>query len=133
MQHFGELGAAFFWLGVFGVAIVAILTPAIRHREVQKTLRKAIEQGQTVDPALIETVLKGDPPPEQPAVPIFQGFLIGGCITMAAGIGLCVLGLFLAARDHVEFHPLVAVSIMVMLIATALLILSRILKPRPGE
>lgn len=50
-------GAVAYWVFIGVVAVVAMLSPYLRQLEVQKTIRKAIEAGESLDPAMLDRLL----------------------------------------------------------------------------
>jgi hypothetical protein len=63
-----------------------------------------------------------------------MGLLIAGGVTLAAGIGLPIMGYFVArSGDSEAFYPLVGVGILTSLIGIALLILSALVRGRRTE
>ncbi len=77
-------GAVAYWVFIGVVAVVAMLSPYLRQREVQKTLRKMIEAGQTLDPATLERLQAR--PNRTP-----EGIICRGLIITTLGPGLWVL------------------------------------------
>jgi len=123
----GIAGAAF-WVFVAAVAIAGIWREVVFRRESETTLRLAIEKGQTLDPAVVEKLLK----PRSKRGP--EGLLVAGGLNVAAGIGLPVLGYLLEASGNGRaFYPLLGVGILTFLIGVAFILLSGLLRTRRGN
>jgi len=126
------VGAASFWAFV-AVCVAAGAAQAIfRNREAQKTIRQAIDKGQTLDAETLERLLRGNGPLGAPGAgagpgPAPQtrfGFIAGGLIMLCIGIGLAVMGWFISLDQPGAFHPMLGVGCLVGLIGVALLITS---------
>ena len=119
------VGAAAFWAFV-AVCVAAGAAQAIfRNRETQKTIRLAIEKGQTLDPATLERLLQGNAPVSPSAPQARFGLITGGLVMLCIGVGLAVMGWFISLDEPGAFHPLLGVGSLVGLIGVALLIASR--------
>ena len=105
-----------FWIVVVVVVVATMWRRTTLQREMLETVRRAIDKGQTLDPALLDRVLRSD-------TPHTSGMLAGSFATIAAGVGLAVMGYFLRMGDQPDaFYPLLGVGFMVGLIGVALLV-----------
>lgn len=93
-MHFPWMGVIF-WVGVFTWFSVVAWTRFLRERERQQTLRAFATSGQPMDPETVERlfpkhVFTAQMHGSQPATPesTVRGLLIGGIVTLSAGIGL---------------------------------------------
>src|SRR3954451_12420515 len=77
------VGAAGFWLFVAAIVVSAVLSQALKHRETQKTIRLAIEKGQSLDPETVGRLLSSNGPPP----PSRFGLAAGGLVMVCIGIG----------------------------------------------
>ena len=68
------VGAAAFWLFVAACGVTSLLIPILMHRETQRTIRLAIEKGQTLDVATLDRLLR----PMSPSMAAPEQLLIGG-------------------------------------------------------
>ena len=119
------VGAAAFWAFV-AVCVAAGAAQAIfRNRETQKTIRLAIEKGQTLDPATLERLLKGNAPATAPPSQTRFGLITGGIVMLSIGAGLAVMGWFISLDQPGALHPMLGVGCLVGLIGVALLLASR--------
>ena len=118
------VGAAAFWAFV-AVCVAAGAAQAIfRNRETQKTIRQAIESGQTLDPATLERLLRGQAPTPQSAPQTRFGLITGGIVMLCIGAGLAIMGWFISLDQPGAFHPMLGVGSLVGLIGVGLLVAS---------
>jgi hypothetical protein len=78
-----------FWLGVAAVIVASMILGLLRRREVERTIRLAIEKGQALDPATVEA-LRGHLRDSRQDT--FSRLLIAGIVTLSAGGGLALMG-----------------------------------------
>jgi hypothetical protein len=110
-----ELAPAMFWMFVAVIIVAAIWRKTTLQREQLATIRMAIEKGQPLDPAMMDRVLRQ--PPEK------ESMIGGALVTMASGVGLGIMGFFIAiGGDREALYPLIGVGCMVALIGVALLV-----------
>lgn len=116
------IGVAF-WIFVALVVLAAIWLAFARNREMQKTIRLAIEKGMQLDPALVDHLVKrksGKP----------EDYQIGGIISIAVGIGLPILGFFIRRIEPDSFFPIVGSGILVGLIGISLIVCGMLVSRR---
>ena len=92
--------ALIFWTFIAIVAVAGMVKEFANKREVQRTLRAAIEKGQPLDPAVVETILStsaGQP----------ERLAAAGIIVAAAGIGMIPLGLFIGMLAGDARYPII--------------------------
>jgi Domain of unknown function (DUF6249) len=126
------VGAAAFWMFVAVCVVAGAWGSISRNRESQKTIRQAIDKGQTLDPQTIERLLHSNrPPPPNPA-----GFLVGGLVLICIGVGLPVMGWFIqlggGQNSGGAFYPMIGVGCLVGLLGVALLIASVLVRKPNG-
>ena len=123
------VGAASFWMFIAVVVAAGVAGAAFRHHETQKTIRKAIESGQSLDPATLDGLLRATrssgPPPR-------AGFLAGGIIMLAIGAGLGVIGWATSQTHPDQLYPGLGAGAMVGFIGLALLLCGLLIN-RPGN
>lgn len=119
-----------FWGGLWAIAIVAILLPMFREREMQKTLRHAIEKGQTLDPAIVEALMAPQRP--KPKLPIAKQFLVASAVLIGLGLGSMVMSWFVSQIAAIAFYPIMGGGIVLGIMGAAFLLLSRLLDSRKG-
>ena len=119
------VGAAAFWAFVAVCVAAGAAQSIFRHRETQRTIRQAIESGQTLDPATLERLLQGNAPAPQPAPQTRFGLITGGIVMLCIGAGLAIMGWFISLDQPGAFHPMLGVGSLVGLIGVGLLVASR--------
>jgi hypothetical protein len=115
----GLIGVAF-WIFVAIVVLASIWLAFARNREMQKTIRLAIEKSVQLDAALIDKLVK-----RRSGIP--EDYYVGGIVCIAVGIGLPILGYFfgrIEAEPELQFvcGILVGAGILVGLIGISLIV-----------
>ena len=125
----GIAGAAF-WMFLAIIFVAVVWQKISNRREAHKTMRLAIEKGQTLDDKLVLSLLEEMPQQKQRLrLDVSNIFFISGVITLAVGLGLPVMGYFIGLASEGEaLLPLTGVGFLVDFVAIALLILSRVLR-----
>jgi Domain of unknown function (DUF6249) len=125
MQNIGAyLVAVTFWIFIGAVAIAGMVYEYKRRRIGIEVLRLAIEKGQPLDPVLVEkltTYEHGETPVEPVQVKI------GGVITVAGGVGVCLLSFFVSRVFPIALYPTLGAGVLVICIGVGLLIGARVL------
>lgn len=126
----GYLVAVTFWIFVGAVAIAGMVYDYKRRRTGMELLRMAIEKGQPLDPALVDklTSYEREEPPVQPVQ-----IKIGGIITIAGGVGVCLLSFFLDRVFPIAFYPTLGAGVLVVCVGIGLLIGARSLARARAE
>jgi hypothetical protein len=116
------LAGAAFWIFIGAVCIAGIIADQLRRRGDNEVLRAAIEKGQTLDPALLERLTRSqrDDKPLDP-----HDLKLGGIITSAAGVGICLLSFFISQVAPVALYPILGGGCLVICIGVGLLIGAR--------
>jgi len=125
MQTMGAyLVAATFWIFIGAVAIAGMIYDYKRRRIGIDLLRVAIEKGQPLDPMLVDklTSYERDDTPIQPVQ-----VKVGGVITMAGGVGVCLLAFLVGRVFPIAFYPTLGGGALVICIGVGLLIGARVL------
>ena len=113
-----------FWVFVGAAAVAGIVTDYKRRRGTVDVIRAAIEKGQQLDPALIEKLTSHDRRDEQ-IEPVHVK--LGGIITLAAGVGICLLSFFISRIAPIALYPILGGGVLVISIGVGLLIGARTL------
>lgn len=117
-----SVGVAF-WMFLAVAAVAGIIGDYKKRRLALEPLKLAIERGQQLDPAIIEQLLAGQKePPLQP-----EKLQLAGIITIASGVGLAVLSLFLAQVNPKLPYVLLGVCGAAVCVGTGLLLAAKIL------
>jgi Domain of unknown function (DUF6249) len=132
MQNIGPylMGAAF-WIFIGAVCVAGIVTDYKRRRGGIEVLRLAIEKGKQLDPALVEklTTYERDSNPVDP-----MDLKLGGIITIAAGVGICLLSFFVSRIAPVALYPILGGGVVAICVGVGLLIGSRaLIRAREGQ
>jgi hypothetical protein len=125
MANFGPylVGVAF-WVFVGAVSIAGIVSDYKRRRGSVDVLRMAIEKGQQLDPALIEKLTTNERR-DEPIDPLHVK--LGGIITLAAGVGICLLSLFIGHIAPVALYPILGGGVLVLCVGAGLVIGANVL------
>jgi hypothetical protein len=121
---------AAFWAFVAVCVICGAVSSVARNRETQKTIRQAIEKGETLDPATLERLLQGAArAPAPPAPQTRFGLIVGGIIMLCIGAGLAIMGWFIHLGQGTApyagpdpLYPMLGVGCLVGMIGVGLLI-----------
>lgn len=114
-------GATAFWMFVAVCVVAGAVSSVSRNRENQRTIRQAIESGQTLSPEILDRLLRSNKPPP----PDRLGFVVGGIILLFLGAGLAVMGWFISLQQAgAGFYPMLGVGSLVGLLGVALLVVS---------
>lgn len=92
--------ALIFWSFITIVSVAGMVKDFANRREIQRTLRTAIERGQPLDPAVVATIMASSG-----ARP--ESLAVAGLIVFAAGLGLLPLGFFLGKLAAPAFYPII--------------------------
>jgi hypothetical protein len=113
-----------FWIFIGAAAVAGIVTDYKRRRGSVDVIRMAIEKGQQLDPALIEKLTSNDRREEQ-IDPLHMK--LGGIITIASGIGVCLLACFMNGVSPVWFFPIFGLGLLAICVGIGLRIGSKVL------
>jgi len=108
-----------FWLFIGAAAVSAIITDYKRRRANVEVLRTAIEKGQQLDPALIEKLTSNRHGADR-VEPIHVK--LGGIVTTAAGIGICLMSFFISRIAPPALYPILGGGVLVICVGVGLLI-----------
>lgn len=119
MQGIGEgLAALAFW-GFIAAVVVAGVWYSIRERQAQhETLRRIIDSGKPLDPALVEQVLGGDRR-------LDRSLKIAGLIVIFAAPGLAIMAWFIGQLSAAALMPLLGAAGMVAFVGIGLLVAAK--------
>jgi hypothetical protein len=114
--HLPIYGALIFWSFVTIVSVAAIFKEFAHKREVQRTLRTAIEKGQSLDPAVVALLTSAGG-----GVVRSELFAVWGIIVSAVGGGLLILGFFIGKLAPPAFYPIEGAGCLVLAIGLGLI------------
>jgi|SRR5450755_2833256 hypothetical protein len=113
-----------FWIFVGAVAVAGIVADYKRRRGNVDVIRMAIDKGQQLDPALIEKLTSNEQH-DQRIDPLHMKF--AAIITIASGIGICLLALFLVGLSPLAFYPTFGMGLVTICVGIGLRIGSKML------
>lgn len=118
-------------LAPFVMIIAIVVIPAYlksrERREMQATLRTAIEKGQSLPTEVIEAMTKSV---KVPATSLSD--IRTGVIWVAVGLGLGVLGFMIGYHEAEAFHPILGFAAIPVIIGLAYIVLS-FFNPNKGK
>ena len=117
MEVASSIGAFGFWLFLAVVVGGGMWFDARRKESDQETLRRLVESGQRIDPALVDRILRTTGNEHKD-----RDLKVGGIVTLFAAFGLVVLGWFLGKLDPQVFDVMLGVSGMVGMVGVGLLL-----------
>ncbi len=122
-----------FWMFLASVAIAGMVYDYRRRRLAMETLRMAVEHGQHLEPGTLERLLARhrDEVPQQ-AEDLRPYLHIGAVITIAAGIGVAIAGLWIGI-DYPSFRfPILGIAAIAICVGIGLRISVRVLQRYPS-
>ncbi len=113
------IGAAGFWLFIAAIVVAGIWDGAKKRESRQETLRRMVESGQKVDPALMDKLLDlGTERQDRQD----RDLKVGGMITGSVGLGLGGFGWFLGNFDTQASLAMYGIGLMLLVIGGGLFI-----------
>lgn len=100
--------AIVFWIFVLAVTVTPMILHFLRRRETEKTIRLAIEKGQTLEPEVLARLLKpgAGRPVDEETNPHSVRF--GGIVTLSVAVGLVFFSYFTGKEIFLGIAGLVA-------------------------
>jgi hypothetical protein len=108
-----------FFACIAAVCVAPVWLKSRDRREMQATLRSAIEKGQPVPQEVIEALTRNVKGP-----PTALRDMRAGVIWLAIGLGIAGFGALIGMREEDALHPLLGISIIPTMIGLALIALS---------
>jgi hypothetical protein len=120
-----------FWLFVGAVAVAGIIADYKRRRGNIDVIRMAIDKGLQLDPVLIEKLTSNEQR-DQRIDPVLMKF--AAIITIASGIGICLVALILIGVWPLAFYPTLGAGVVAVCVGIGLRIGSKMLaEAQQGE
>ena len=129
MEALATLGAFGFWMFIAAVVVAGIWYDARKTESEQETLRRMVESGKDIDPALLEKMLAAGKKSSGSA----QELKTAGVIVLFVAPGLAVLGWFLQAFNDKMLHLMLGVSLMVGFVGVGLYVAGKMAEPKGTE
>lgn len=121
--------AIVFWIFVLAVTVTPMVLHFLKRRETEKTIRLAIEKGQTLEPEVLARLLRPQPTPEDQTSP--AGVRFGGIVTLSVAVGLVCFSFFTGKEIFLGIAGLVACIGLGLIIGAHFLPDPRADKPEP--
>lgn len=102
-------GALGFWLFLAAIVVAGIWFDAKKRESDQETLRRLVESGQRIDPAMVDKILKAGSSNNRTD----RDLKVGGLITLSVAPGLLLLGYFLSGLEPELMQVMLGVSLLV--------------------
>lgn len=122
MDAAAGLGAMGFWLFLAAIVVSGIWFDVRRRESQQETLRRVVESGQQIDPAVIDKLLAANEGRSR----MDRDLKIAGMIVLFIAPGIAVLGWFLSRLEQQLLGVMVGVSILVACVGTGLLVAGKV-------
>ncbi len=128
----GAIAVAAFWLFLAIVSVAGMMYDYRKKHLTAETVRRAIENGQKLDPAVLDRLLSQQKYTEGREQLDPRLLKIGGIITLSAGVGVFGLSLFVAQVAPLALYPIMGASLVVVCVAVGLLFSANVLARDPG-
>ena len=112
---------------VIAIVVIPAWLKSRERREMQATMRAAIEKGQPLPPEVVEAITR-----TVKAAPTAQSDLRTGVIWLAVGIGVGIFGGFIGHQEAEAFHPLIGIASIPAVIGVGFIVLS-LFNPNKGK
>jgi hypothetical protein len=112
---------------VAGVLIAIIVSNQKNKQAKLDFLRGAVERGASLDPELIDKIMRPGAARRQP-MPFGQGALVAGIIVIAFSIGYAIFAYFISLIAPPALFPMMGVAILLVFTGIGLIVVSRVLR-----
>jgi hypothetical protein len=113
-------------LAIAGVLIAIIISNQKTKQAKLDFLRGAMERGATLDPELIDKVMR--PGARRQPMPFGKGALVAGIIVIAFAIGYGIFAYFISLLAPPALFPMMGVAILLVFTGIGLIVVSRVLR-----
>jgi hypothetical protein len=110
-----QLGVIAFWVFIVVLSLALTLVSYLNRREVEKTLRFAIERGVALDAELLAS-LKDRASGRTPAY-----LIAAGIVLLAGALGVAAFGVIIASEEPDTLVPLLGIAVLFAFIAGGML------------
>ncbi len=108
------------FLMVVAIVVIPAWLKSRERREMQATLRSAIEKGQPLPPEVIETISKDNVKPPATAARDLRT----GVILLSVAVGIAIFGYAVSFAEMDAYYPIVGIAAIPGMIGLAFIILS---------
>jgi len=122
MEVAAGLGALGFWLFIAAVVVAGIWFDARKRESQQETLRRVVESGEHLDPAIIDKLVAHSEGQSR----IDRELKVAGLIVVFVAPGLALLGWFLAILEPDLLQVMIGVSLLVGFVGIGLLVAGKV-------
>ena len=122
MEAAAGLGALGFWLFIAAIVVAGIWFDVRKRESQQETLRRVVESGQEIDPAIIDKILAAGKEVSR----IDRDLRVSGLIVIFLSPGLAVFGWFLAKLRPEIMSVMLGVALLVGFIGIGLLVAAKV-------
>ena len=122
MEAAAGLGALGFWLFIAAIVVAGIWFDVRKRESQQETLRRVVESGQEIDPAIIDKILAAGKEVSR----IDRDLRVAGLIVIFLSPGLAVFGWFLAKYQPAIMNVMLGVALLVGFIGIGLLVAAKV-------
>jgi hypothetical protein len=122
MEAAAGLGALGFWLFIAAIVVAGIWFDARKRESQQETLRRVVESGEHLDPAMIDKLVAHSEGQSR----IDRELKIAGLIVVFVAPGLVLLGWFLAILEPDLLQVMIGVSCLVGFVGIGLLVAGKV-------
>ena len=116
------LGALGFWIFIGSIVVAGIWFDVRRRETQQETLRRVVESGRDLDPAVIDKILAAGKDQSR----IDRDLKVAGLIVIFIAPGLATLGWFLAKSQEGLWEVLLGVSLLVGFVGVGLVVAGKV-------
>jgi hypothetical protein len=122
MEVAAGLGALGFWIFIAAIVVAGIWFDVRKRESQQETLRRVVESGRDLDPAIIDKILAAGKDQSR----IDRDLRVSGLIVIFLSPGLAVFGWFLARLRPEIMSVMLGVALLVGFIGIGLLVAAKV-------
>jgi len=122
MEAAAGLGALGFWIFIAAIVVAGIWFDVRKRESQQETLRRVVESGKEIDPAIIDKILAAGKELSR----IDRDLRVSGLIVIFLSPGLAVFGWFLAKSRPEIMSVMLGIALLVGFIGIGLLVAAKV-------
>ena len=124
MGSMGDLSGFGFWMFIAAVVVGGMWFDARKREGQQETLRRLVESGKDIDPAVVDKMLDANKSKDRSD----QDLTTAGLIVLFVSPGLLALGWFMQALNEKMLTVMMGVSALVAFVGVGLLVAGQVAK-----